>query len=127
MNTNYILVVAIIVALSTSLAFLLRGFLYLPDDEEQRRTVKRESLITASVFGAVGLVLLLGYLYYPTLLARLLLSEKRETRYATLCDRLFETAGKQVHAQYLKMRSEKSPKEIQTLCGNYAKQILKRK
>jgi hypothetical protein len=51
--------------------------------------------------------------------------EKDSNVYSKLCDELFETtASGGVMADYLMMKAKKTIKEVQNLCGNYAKTIL---
>jgi hypothetical protein len=93
------------------------------------KRIKRNYMIIGVISIVIGIIAGLSYfLMYPKYIANKMLEESNPQEYSKLCDELFETTATEgVASDFLRMKAEKTIKEVQTMCGNYAKRILNKK
>jgi hypothetical protein len=110
---------------------ILLGALYKPKKvtPNKLKRMRRNRIILGVVLVILAVVSYLGYfVFYPKHIATSILEEKDTDKYSKLCDELFDaTASPAIASDYLRMKAEKTIKEVQNLCGNYAKKILNKK
>ena len=93
------------------------------------KRMKRNRMIVGIILTVVGIIGLVSYfVLYPKYVATKMLTENNPQEYSKLCDELFETtATEPIANDFLRMKAEKTIKDVQTMCGNYAKRILNKK
>ena len=136
MNKSTIIIVSILSVIGIILGFV--AAFYENDDKNYERKVVTNLLITIlaiSLFCIV--VVIMDALNIKKRLEKILrgsreeleslLAETDQENFLSMCDAIFDKAGKEIKEQYELMRRDRPIKEVINLCGNYAKSLLKKK
>ncbi len=118
-----------IVLIILGITLLTMSWLYRSKDIRKQKNKKRRRFIIGFIMLMIGIIGIAGVmLFWSKILAKKILIERDSDTYSKLCDELFETtASEPVMSDYLMMKAQKTIKEVQNLCGNYAKTLLNQK